>query len=42
VLDHSKEEGHYELVELLGKEAFYDSLHDVVMAYQQQLELKTK
>ena len=41
VLDHLKEEGHYKLVHLLGKDAFYDSLHDVVKAYQQQLELKT-
>ena len=42
VLDHIKEEGHYDLVHLLGKEAFYDSLHDVLKAYQQQIELKTK
>jgi MFS superfamily sulfate permease-like transporter len=36
VLDNVKEENHNELLQLLGKEAFYNSLHDVVNTYQQQ------
>jgi SulP family sulfate permease len=40
VLDNVKEENHYELRQLLGKEAFYDSLHDVVKTYQQQMNIE--
>ena len=36
VLDNVKEENHNELRQLLGKEAFYNSLHDVVKTYQLQ------
>jgi len=36
VLDNVNEENHIELCQLLGKEAFYNSLHDVVKTYQQQ------
>jgi SulP family sulfate permease len=42
VLDNVKEKNHYELRQLLGKEAFYDSLHDVVSAYQQQTGIEAK
>ena len=42
VLDNVKEENHYELRQLLGKEAFYDSLHDVVKTYQQQMNIELK
>ena len=37
VLDNVKEENHNELLQLLGKEAFYNSLHDVLKTYQQQI-----
>jgi len=40
VLDNVKEENHNELRQLLGKEAFYDSLHDVVKTYQQQTNIE--
>jgi len=40
VLDNVKEENHNELLQLLGKEAFYNSLHDVVKTYQQQTNIE--
>jgi high affinity sulfate transporter 1 len=39
VLNNVKEENHNELLQLLGKEAFYNSLHDVVKTYQQQMNI---
>jgi sulfate permease, SulP family len=36
VLDNVKEENDNELRQLLGKEAFYNTLHDVVKTYQLQ------
>jgi hypothetical protein len=42
VLDNVKEKNYYELRQLLGKEAFYDSFHDVVSAYQQQTGIEAK
>jgi MFS superfamily sulfate permease-like transporter len=41
VLDNVKKENHEELRQLLGKDAFYDSLHEVLKAYQQQMNVKT-
>ncbi|MGD0958419.1 MAG: SulP family inorganic anion transporter [Methylomonas sp.] len=40
VLDDIHEENHNELLLLLGKEAFYGSLHDVIKAYQQQTNIE--
>jgi MFS superfamily sulfate permease-like transporter len=40
VLESVHEENHNEFRQLLGKEAFYDSLHDVLKAYQQQTNIK--
>jgi SulP family sulfate permease len=42
VLDDVKTESRYELRELFGEDAYYDSLEDVVLAYQQQTDAKTK
>ncbi len=42
VLDNVKKENHGELRQLLGNEAFYDSLHEVVKAYQQQSNSEEK
>jgi SulP family sulfate permease len=42
VLDDVKTESRYELRELFGEDAYYDSLEDVVKAYQQQTDAKTK
>jgi MFS superfamily sulfate permease-like transporter len=39
MLESVHEINHNELRQLLGNEAFYDSLHDVIKAYQQQLIL---
>jgi MFS superfamily sulfate permease-like transporter len=36
VLDDVKEESRYNLRQLFGEDAFYDTLEDVVKAYQQQ------
>ena len=37
VMDDVREESHYELRELLGEDAFYDSLDDVIQAYRKQV-----
>jgi high affinity sulfate transporter 1 len=40
VMDDLKETGHYQLRELFGEDAFYNTLGDVLTAYREQTEIK--
>ena len=42
VLDEVKDESRYRLRRLFGKDAFYDTLEDVVKAYRQQTGAEAK
>ena len=42
VLDDVKDESRYRLRRLFGKDAFYDTLEDVVKAYRQQTGAEAK
>jgi hypothetical protein len=42
VMDDVREESRYQLRELFGADAFYDSLDDVLQAYRQQASAEAK
>jgi hypothetical protein len=42
VMEDVKEESRYNLRQLFGEDAFYDTLEDVVKAYRQQTEAVAK
>jgi hypothetical protein len=41
-MDDVREESRYQLRELFGEDAFYDTLDDVLQAYRQEMSTESK